>query len=156
MVEHCFRLSVAALVLIVIAFEDTEAQKSDCALRAVDSVYLAGGPVYRDCAVDKKVRVKNRPRFVPPAGMPTMQCMAAEFEFVVDTVGRPEIETVRKIRTNDPSFADATAMSIQEMTFTPAMKDGARVRQIYEYKTAVTVQITGGTRGTSRALRPHC
>ncbi len=112
--------------------------------------------MYRDCAVDKKVRVKNRPRFVPPAGMPTMQCMAAEFEFVVDTVGRPEIETVRKIRTNDPSFADATAMSIQEMTFTPAMKDGARVRQIYEYKTAVTVQITGGTRGTSRALRPHC
>jgi hypothetical protein len=81
---------VFALFLTLTGLDDSVAQKSRCALRATDSLYLSAGPVYRDCAVDRKARIKTRPTLIPPATIPDKQCVSAEFEFVVDTVGWPD------------------------------------------------------------------
>jgi hypothetical protein len=42
------------------------------------------------------------------------------------------------------------------MVFTPAMKDGVKVRQIYEHKSSLAVLISAGTGRRPSATRPGC
>ncbi len=141
--KQCVTVPAAALVFCAIGFADSSAQKSDCSLQAADSAYLAAGPVYRGCAVDKKVRLQTRPRFDPPMSLPNKPCLSAVFEFVVDTLGKPEYATVRLVRANDDQFAQAAQHAIHGIVFRPAIKDGAKVRQIHEFKTAMTIKQVG-------------
>lgn len=150
--RECFAGAVGAVLFTVAGFDDGFAQKSDCDLRAVDSIYLSLGPVYRDCAVDRKARLKNRPMHSRTMTMPNKTCLSAEFEFVVDTLGLPEHDRIRLVRSNDSPFADAEASTIQEMTFTPAMKDGLKVRQIYRHRSTISIVVSGPS-GQTRPSR---
>jgi TonB family protein len=50
-------------------------------------------------------------------------------EFVVDVTGRVEGDTYSTVSSSHPLFSQAVKRAVQDMTYTPAMKDGGPVRQ---------------------------
>ncbi len=106
-------------------------RRASCLLRSDDSIYLQGGDVYRDCAVDRQaslVTTNVHPDFrvTGPAG----GCYTAEWEFVVGENGEPEAESARLLRASDQQFADAVRAMIGQLRYQPATRDGSAVRQI--------------------------
>jgi hypothetical protein len=106
-----------------------------------DSTWLIGGPIYMDCEVDKKVSLQSAvpPDFVP-TGTPRTGCLRAEFEFVVDTSGQPEILTIRPHPGNDRDLEEAVRSSIPKLRFAPAELDGKPVRQLTVHKENVYIR----------------
>lgn len=106
-------------------------RRAACLLRSDDSVYLQGGDVYRDCAVDKQASVVTTNvhpdfRVTGPAGA----CYTAEWEFVVGENGEPEAESQRLLHASDDQFAEAVHAMIGQLRYQPAVRDGNPVRQI--------------------------
>ena len=106
---------------------------ASCPLTHTDSAFIGGGPLYRDCAVDTKAKLivtsGRRPDFTPQRNGPN--CYAADIEVVVDTLGRPEVETAHVIRATDRTFADAVMSSVASWRFEAAMLNHRPVRQIF-------------------------
>jgi hypothetical protein len=119
-----------------------------CAPQPADSIYRAGAPVFRDCAVDRAARLLNPNVQVPwrPAGgipSPGSRCYEALVEFVVDTTGKPESGTARVIRQNEPGFAKAVMSVLPDWRYQPARIGDQPVRQIVrERRTLATVVTT--------------
>lgn len=116
-----------------------------CGLRSSDSVFAAFGPVFRDCAVDKKANLTttnihpDASSFESSARPMNAQCFSVELEFVVSVHGAPELGTARIVRTNNPSFADAWLKTLATWRYEPAIRAGKPVRQIVdEQRTAAT------------------
>jgi hypothetical protein len=122
--------------------------------------YLARGPVYRDCAVDRRARLlttNGRPQFQPPTPpLAGTACYSAQIEVVVDSAGVPELETVRVVRANDPAFADAVLASLPRWRYQPALKSGVAVRQVVRETQTIAVEVVlvraGETPRPRRAL----
>lgn len=53
-------------------------------------------------------------------------------EFVVDTAGVVETETVGVVASSDPKFGEAVRYAVPAARFTPALKAGRRVRQLVQ------------------------
>jgi hypothetical protein len=53
--------------------------------------------------------------------------------FVVDTDGRPNIESFRALNTAADPFIDAIREALKRTRFVPAQKDGAPVQQVVQY-----------------------
>lgn len=103
----------------------------NCPSMPQDSLYAAGGPVYRECAVSTKARplpTDARPNFTPASG--GKDCYSAEVEFVIDANGYPETRTARVLRSNDNAFAESIMATLPQWRFEPATVDGTPVRQI--------------------------
>lgn len=117
--------------------------RAPCELARADTVYLDRGPVYRDCAVDKRARVIDRsvrPDFQPSTPPPGSDvCYRADVEFVVDATGTPEPETARVLRTNNPSYGEALLRAVTRWHYEPAVVNGMPVRQIVQEKGGVAV-----------------
>lgn len=119
-----------------------------CAPQPADTVYRAGAPVFRDCAVDRTARLLNpgvRISWQPAASpqSPGTRCYEAVVEFVVDTTGKPEREAARIIRQNEPGFAKAVMAALPDWRYQPAQIGGQPVRQIVrERRTQATVVAT--------------
>lgn len=124
-------------------------REAACPLTQRDSVFLGGGPVYRDCAVDIKAKRITSPRVEYRPTTPGNNCYAVEFQVVVDTTGKPELGTAQIVRATDRSLADAVISSLQGWRFEPAKLHGAHVRQIavekYTIATATVVVPAGQT-----------
>jgi hypothetical protein len=134
---------------------------ASCPLTQQDSAFLGRGPVYRDCAVDKKARlVQQTARVDYRPTRPGNGCYSADVELVVDTLGKPEISTVRVIRANDRGFADAMVASVPGWQFEPATIAGQRVRQIVNEHQAMGTVVVAVPAGSapppsgSRMVRP--
>ncbi len=129
------------------------ARGSRCPLEAKDSVFLAGGPVYRDCAVDRKAEsiADVHPDFRPD---PMERCYSAEIEFVVNQIGLPEAETARLVHTTDRRFAEAVYQTIPRLRYHPALRDGAPVRQIVDFKSAMQSVLVAVPAGSGPPTRP--
>ena len=149
----------SVVVSAACASTSTTARRDQCVLAAADSIYLQAGPVYRDCAVERRAVLTNRsPRAdFRPSSTPTpgaKACYVAEVEFVVDTAGRPEEDTPRVLRTNNPDFAAAAVSAMKRWRYTPATIQGVPVRQIVREKeemaTEVVVVPMGGVPRPSR------
>src|SRR5262245_45887301 len=129
-------LAIAAVIVAACASAPRAANRgASCPLMGTDSAFLARGPVYRECAVDIKAkRIPDRTRmdFMPTPGGPS--CHAVELEFVVDSLGKPERETARVIRSTDRAFADAVMATIQDWRYEAAVVDHRPVRQIVHEK----------------------
>ena len=138
----------------------TRAREASCILAPADSMYLARGPVYRDCAVDRRARLlttNGRPQFQPPTPpLAGTACYSAQIEVVVDSAGVPELETVRVVRANDPAFADAVLASLPRWRYQPALKSGVAVRQVVRETQTIAVEVVlvraGETPRPRRAL----
>lgn len=60
-------------------------------------------------------------------------------EFVVDTAGRPEMETFGTIASTRPEFTDAARRAVAAARFTPALLQGRKVRQLVQLPFSFTV-----------------
>ena len=135
-----------------------------CPFRQQDSVFVAGGPVYRACAVKTKAVLLTtdiRPDFRPTVTGNT--CYSAEVEFVVDARGLPETRTARVVRTNNQAFAESVLSLLPRLRFEPAKLDGVPVRQIVVNRltagtTVAVVRVAGGGAPSAppRSARPRC
>jgi hypothetical protein len=120
---------------------------SSCELAPADSLFAAAGPVYRECAVDRRARLLNRSRNInyQPSGprpAPGERCYYAEIEFVVDTQGRPETRTARVLRSNEPTLGSAVLQSLPDWRYAPAQKGGVPVRQIVRDRYGLALVVT--------------
>jgi hypothetical protein len=132
------------------ASRSAETRGAACPLTQRDSAYLAGGFVYRDCAVS--VRAKLVPTSMRIDYRPTQVrngCYTAEIEMVVDTLGSAEVRTAQIIRTNDRGFAEAALANISTWRFEPARIDGKAVRQIVLEKPTMSTMVVVVPAGSS-------
>ena len=60
-------------------------------------------------------------------------------EFVVDTLGHPEMETFGTVAATRPEFTDAARRAVAAARFTPAMLQGRKVRQLVQLPFSFTV-----------------
>jgi protein TonB len=60
-------------------------------------------------------------------------------EWVVDTLGRPEVRSFRVIRSTHRYFAEAVREVLPRMRFLPAEKNGHKVRQIVRQPFSFTI-----------------
>ena len=92
-------------------------------------------PLYRACAVTvaaRRIASDLRPEFFPASR--DRSCFSALIEFVVDTLGRPEVRTARLVRATDPSFGVAAMAIVPGLRFEPARLGNRPVRQIHELR----------------------
>ena len=122
---------LASIGLIACAGASSTTAAARCALSSADSVFLKRGPVYRPCAVDRRVEVITSPQpdFRPDLSF-GQACYSAEFEFVVDTTGTPEVDDARQLHANDPNFATAALTALAARRYKPAYRNGLPVRQV--------------------------
>lgn len=163
-----FKMPGLALVILCGA-SSLEAQNAKrCADTPVDSTNPSA-PVYRDCHVERKAHVLRQnnsgpvPVFTPAKDGPS--CYRATFEFVVDTLGRPEVGTVRRVAATDAVYGTAMEAAIPSLFFEPARLHGVAVRQIVKFEPRLTTQreivlasTSGGGAPSQRsgARRPAC
>ena len=140
---------------------------ASCPLTQADSAFLGrGGPVYRECAVDTKAQLiptsTRGLNFTPQRNGPN--CYAVDLEVVVDTLGKPEVETAHIIRATDRAYADAVLANVVSWRFEAAMLNHRPVRQISQVgqkMAAVVVVVPAGSSppppGAGRPARmPTC
>jgi hypothetical protein len=154
--------------LIGCASSGTPKTDTRAVLVARDSVHLAGGPVFKAHAVDDSARVTNfrsveigytPARAGGPAGP---RCHKAEVDFVVDIRGRPESGSERVVDATDPGIGEALLKAVPQYRFTPALKDGAPVRQIVRMVHAISTAFVvvragpGGTLSPPPPPQPKC
>jgi len=133
------------------------ANRAECALTPRDSLYLANGPLYRECAVDRPARLLTRDvrlDFDPPPPTGAAVCYKAEIEVVIDTAGVPETETARLVQATDVAFGEAALRAVPALRYRPARKDGAAVRQVVQETRAVAVVPFSSTVISDRPVRP--
>ena len=137
----------ASSVMLACAGNPGPSSGERCALAAADTVYLAAGPVYRDCAVDVRARIigqRASPTDYRPTATPSRgdRCIAAEVQFVVDPQGVPEAGTARVVRADDPALGEALLRVLPQWRYSPAQKDGTAVRQIVRERSAIAIGFT--------------
>jgi len=151
-----FAIGVAVLAGIIAAACATGGHGSEpCTLNAQDSTYLRRGPVFRDCAVQKKAVLITKdlhPVFRPTQARST--CFSAEAEFVVNAAGAPEMETARLTYSTDPEFGMALMSLVPQLRFNPAEMDGLPVRQIVSHKEQIQVLQVTVPAGSTPPKRP--
>jgi hypothetical protein len=134
-------VAVFSLLVLMAAPASGQQLKRRCTGEPPDSAALLTGPVYRDCEVDRTAQLRTADLpvdFNPPAGNPGgSRCYKAEFQFVVDTVGRPELSTLRPGRSNDRGLEDALRGNLEQLRYEPARLDNRKVRQIVIYSRSV-------------------
>jgi hypothetical protein len=130
-----------------------------CVLPAADSVFAITSPLYPACAVERqalRLETNVHPDF-PMTGR--SGCISADVEVVVDSLGRPEAQTARIVRSNNQTFGEAVLAIVPLWRFTPAICDNRPVRQLFvdhEAVRFVTVAVPAGTRPSppSRSQMP--
>lgn len=135
--------------------ESPDGRRADCALRSQDSVFLARGVVYRDCAVDVRARLVTpvRADFSPPRPA----CYSVTMEFVVDTAGVVDTRSARVTRTTDNAFAESVSLTLPRLRFHPALRDGIKVNQIVSHgamMSSIVVRVPAGSPPPSKGMMP--
>jgi hypothetical protein len=64
----------------------------------------------------------------------------ARFQFVVDTLGRVELPSVRELERTRGAFGLAVRSALPRMRFTPALVGGRPVRQLVEFPIVFRIQ----------------
>lgn len=118
---------------------------ADCGLAPADSVFLAEGPVYRGCHVDRQARLLNpnvaidfRPSRTPQPNSGSL-CFRTDLEFVVGPDGRAEAAGARVVQSTDAEYTRAVLASLPAWRYEPALRNGSPVRQIVRERRAVSI-----------------
>lgn len=130
-----------------------------------DTTHYLHAPLYRACAVTvaaQRVASDIRPEFWPTGR--DRSCFTALVEVAVDTLGRPELRSMRLVRASDPGYAAAVLAIVPGLRFVPARLGGRPVRQVFELREVLLIrrgrglevaggqrQQVSGTRGTRGA-----
>lgn len=123
---------------------DAQGARRECPPLPVDPVLLANH-AYEACQVDREARRRgSEPRidWRPAAGeIDVGTCFEAEFEFVVDTLGAPEVGTVTVVASTNGGFEDAAREVIPRLRYEPARKGGTKVRQVVRYRRKTSIRV---------------
>jgi TonB family protein len=107
---------------------------------------IAQKAVYTSDDVDRPARRDSlddvSPVF-PPSLFASRTSGLVVAEFVVDTVGKVERETVGIVSSTAPPFSAAVRSALDSATFVPALKDGHRVRQLVHQPFKFDIGATG-------------
>ncbi|MFL5614006.1 MAG: energy transducer TonB [Gemmatimonadaceae bacterium] len=128
-----------------------------CLLASADSVFLSGGPVYRDCAVTRRAQLLNRtahPDFRPNISS-GQSCYSADIQFVVDATGTPEEENATIVRATDPAFGQAALAAVMRWSYKPAQLHDVSVRQIVREKVAIAAVVVAVPMGQTPRPPDH-
>ena len=121
--------------------------------RPADSVYFAE-QVDSPAAYDERSAAPAYPDSLQRAGIEG-SVMA---QFVVDTTGRVEMESVRLLESTNRRFTESVLAALPRMLFRPAVLNGRKARQMVEVPfkfRVVAIKDTARTRDTAWArLRP--
>ena len=128
-----------------------------CRSAPVDSMFLGSGPVYGACEVDRQATMIGRPTLAPRVGTgmpprPVPTCERADVEFVVDAQGVARADRIRTVRSNSLELLQALRDAVPTMRFTPALKDGQPVAQLFRYGTIRTTSVRAA--GSPPPARP--
>ena len=122
------------------------------------AAYQSHEGLYRDCEVDQRARVISTPRpdfsRLEPLVTNDAGCYQAQFTLVVDEKGYASPGTVRLLRTNSETYANAISDQIGGLRFRPAKKSGVPVRQLYVYKSEMAYMVSAGSRSAARRPPP--
>lgn len=152
-------LFLCALVALTSSPLAAQRSKRGCPDTPADSV-PSGMRVYQACQVDRAARLRwtaPHPNWTPSvSSIRDGSCYHADFQFVVDTVGVPEVETIRELGATDASFQQAVKDVIPRLQYEPAQLGGAPVRQIVAYHESVAVRrvVSSSGSGGAPAVRP--
>jgi protein TonB len=113
--------------------------------RPADSVYFAE-QVDSPAAYDDRSAAPAYPDSLQRAGVEG-SVMA---QFIVDTTGRVEMETVRLLESTNLRFTESVLAALPRMLFRPAVRNGAKARQVVE----VPFRFRVVPRDTLRAVDP--
>ncbi len=105
---------------------------SACAAYDVDRAWLRRGPVYQPCNVDEPATAIQR----APTGYRPLDCKpaSATLLLVVDATGVPEPRAIRVVQSTAEDFARAAINALRRWRFSPAVKDGKKVRQVTQQR----------------------
>jgi hypothetical protein len=156
--------ALTLLLTLLVFVQPLSAQRSEkkCRETPIDST-TPSSPVYRDCHTDHAAKVRGTPARIDwqPDRSETRDgaCFVAEFEYVVDTTGVPDLSTLHMRRSTNPGFSDAVRTRIATLRFTPAERDGRPVRQLVEWREKAGMRVVvssfpGG--GAPRSRPPNC
>jgi TonB family protein len=95
--------------------------------RRADSVYFAE-QVDNPAAYDERSAAPVYPDSLRRAGITGVVML----QFIVDTAGRVEMETVRLIESTNVRFTEAVLTALPRMLFHPAILEGHKARQLVE------------------------
>jgi hypothetical protein len=148
------------LALLILCAGSLSAQKTkrDCLGDPPDSAWSARLPVYRNCEVDRAAEMRGTPpraNFEAPPGGMMGKCYKAEFQFVVDSLGAVEQSTVRTRATNDKELEEAVRATLPMFKFAPAELAGRPVRQVFVYKSTVSVVVRAASSGPPPSSPPR-
>lgn len=150
-----------ALLLLLSARATAQQGEARCAGGVADSLWLAGGPVYRDCEVDTRAKQRNSDPDLDPSILKgtrsNLKCLSVELEFVVDTTGRVELTTVRPRSSESPALEKAIIATLARLRFTAARLADRSVRQLVVYTRSVSTgpfPFTVGRLDNSRSPPP--
>lgn len=149
------------VVLVMLTPSSLPAQRSrrGCPDVPPDSI-PAGVRVYQPCQVDREAKQRGNPPRLDwaPASSELRDgsCFRAEFEFVVDTAGFPELATIHETSSNNAGFSQAVRDAIFRLRYEPARREGAPVRQLVAYRQSAAVRrvLTSSPYVTPPASRP--
>lgn len=125
-----------------------------CTGTPIDPLVVVG-PVYRDCDVDRPARLRGSPP--QPAWTPRGsdlvdgRCFRAEFQFVVDTLGAPDLSTLTAVSSSSTEYGEAVRATLRNLRYEPAILGGKPVRQIVVYRQSAAIRIGSSP---TRPVRP--
>jgi hypothetical protein len=106
------------------------ARPAGCAPVASDSARFGSEPTFAACEVDRAARLLRTARVSAPHFPSGVDCLVAEFEFVVDARGTPVLATARLLAASTPEFGVAARSSLPRWRYAPALRGGQPVRQL--------------------------
>ena len=141
--------ALGTLLFLAVIASPLEGQKGKgkCSEMPADStIDSTGGAVYRHCDVDHPAKLRgSEPRidFRPSTfGVPRSRCYAAEFQFIVDTLGAVDMQTVRAGAANDRDLQEAVMPILANLKYDPARLTDRPVRQIVTYRRTISVVVS--------------
>ena len=156
--------TITCVLLSLLVAPTLSAQRSEkkCRDTPIDSTNPAA-PIYRDCHTDRAAKPRGTaPRMAWEPGPGEFRdgaCFSATFQFVVDTAGVPEVESIRAGKSNNAGFASAALERIPSLRFVPAERDGQHVRQLIEHRESAALRRTVSAVPMSRPSNtrpPNC
>lgn len=129
----------------------TAATPSHCEPERLAAGWTTAGPVFRSCEVDQEAKpVGAVPviKWLPPTS--SDRCNIALVEFVVDTMGVPEVQGARVVRATNPEFGLLQLKSVPARRYSAATRAGIAVRQVVREPAMMLVRFDRSEAGMSR------
>ncbi|MHB1097696.1 MAG: hypothetical protein ACYC3F_16175 [Gemmatimonadaceae bacterium] len=155
-------LLLCTLMLLISSPLGAQRAKRGCPDITADSA-TGGVAAYLACQVDREAKPRGiAPRFDWTPSSSELRdgaCFRAEFQFVVDTLGIPDIATVRDAGATNANFQQAMRDAIPRLRYSPAMLKGSPVPQLVTYKQSVAIRTMVSSSPSSRptpSRPPRC